>query len=71
MGKAQLWEETGMIYRESGNWTEVYSHEGEQTEGSHQKIPDTKKARGSQDPKGMKLAEMSNKGEGEPVETIS
>jgi len=30
-----------------------------------------RKARGSQDPTGMRLAEMPNKGEGEPVETIS
>jgi hypothetical protein len=28
-------------------------------------------ARDSQDPTGMRLAEMPNKGEGEPIETIS
>jgi hypothetical protein len=39
--------------------------------GSHQKVPATRKARGSQDPKGMRLVEMPNKREGEPVETIS
>ena len=36
--------------------------------GSHQKVPDARKARGSQDP--MTLAEIPNKGERKPVETI-
>jgi hypothetical protein len=40
-------------------------------EGSQQKVPDIRKARGSQDPTGMTLAEITNKGEREPVETIS
>ena len=40
-------------------------------EGSHQKVPDARKARGSQDPTGMTLAEIPNKGEGEPEEIIS
>ena len=31
----------------------------------------TGKTRGSQDSKGIRLAEMPNKGEGEPVEAIS
>jgi hypothetical protein len=35
------------------------------------KVPDAKKARGSQDPTGMALAEIPNKGERQPVETIS
>jgi hypothetical protein len=39
--------------------------------GSHQKVPDARKARGSQDPTGMTLVEIPNKGEREPVETIS
>jgi len=38
---------------------------------SHQQVPDARKTRGSQDPTGMRLAEMPNKGEGEPVKTIS
>lgn len=33
--------------------------------------PDARKARGSQDPTGMRLAEITNKGKGEPVENIS
>jgi hypothetical protein len=36
---------------------------------SHQHDPDARKARGSQDPTGI-LAEMPNKGEEVPVETI-
>ena len=34
----------------------------EQLVGSHQKVPDAKKARNSQDPLGMTLAEIHNKG---------
>jgi hypothetical protein len=30
--------------------------------GSYQKVPDTRKARGSQDTTGMVLAEIANKG---------
>ena len=41
------------------------------TGGSHQKVPDARKARVFQDPKGLRLAEMPNKGEGESVENIS
>ena len=41
------------------------------TEGSHQKVPDARKARGSQNPTGMTLAEMPNTGVGELVKTIS
>jgi hypothetical protein len=37
----------------------------------YKKIPDARKARGSQEPTGMTLAEIPKKGEGEPVETIS
>jgi hypothetical protein len=39
--------------------------------GSNQKVPDARKARASQDPAQMILAEILNKGKGEPVETIS
>jgi hypothetical protein len=39
--------------------------------GSQQKVPDAKKTRGFQDPIRMTLAEIPNKGEREPVETIS
>jgi hypothetical protein len=38
--------------------------------GSNQKVPDARKARASQDPTRMTLAEISHKGEGEPFETI-
>jgi hypothetical protein len=38
--------------------------------GSQQKVPDARKARGSQDPSEMMLAEIPKKGKGEPVETI-
>jgi hypothetical protein len=41
------------------------------TEGSNQKAPDARKVRASQDPMGMTLAEIPQKGEGEPFETIS
>jgi hypothetical protein len=39
--------------------------------GSHQQVPDVRKARSSQDLTGVRLAEMPNKGDGEPLETIS
>jgi hypothetical protein len=39
--------------------------------GSNQKVPDARKARASQNPTGMTLAEIPHKGEGEHVETIS
>jgi hypothetical protein len=38
---------------------------------SNQKVPDARKARTSQDMMGMTLAEISHKGVGEPVKTIS
>jgi hypothetical protein len=47
------------------------TNEGWGTGDSHQQFPDARKARGSQDPTGIRLAEMPNKGEGEPEETIS
>jgi hypothetical protein len=39
--------------------------------GQNQKVPDARKARASQDPTGMILAEIPHKREGEPFETIS
>jgi hypothetical protein len=39
--------------------------------GSHQKVQDVRKARGSQDPTRVTLAEIPIKGERELVETIS
>jgi hypothetical protein len=53
------------------NLTEVFSSRGCRTGDRHQKFTDVRKARGSQDPVWMRLTEMPNKGEGEPVETIS
>jgi len=41
------------------------------TEDSHQQVSDARKARGTQDPIGLRLAGMFNKSEGEPVGTIS
>ena len=38
--------------------------------GSHQKVQDSRKTRVSENPVGMILAEMFNKGDREPVETI-
>ena len=56
-----------MIYRGPEISTQVCDNGGWGTGGSHQKIPDIKKARGSQDLTGMRLAEMFTKGEGESV----
>ena len=39
--------------------------------GSQEKVPDARKAKESQDPMGITLAEMPSKGEREPVGTIS
>jgi hypothetical protein len=36
--------------------------------GSYQKVPDARKARTSQDPMGITLAEITHKGDGEPVD---
>ena len=43
----------------------------EQVGISNDKMPGARKARDSQDLTGMRLAEMPNKGEAEPVENIS
>jgi hypothetical protein len=40
------------------------------TEGSQQKVPEDRKARGSQDSMGMKLTEISPKRERKPEEMI-
>ena len=71
--KDQAWEETGEKYREgqdferscvavSGEWG---------TEGSHWKVLDARDPRSSQDLTGMTVAEIPNKEETEPAETIS
>jgi hypothetical protein len=41
------------------------------TGDSYQKFPDARKARGSQDPTRVTLAEIPNKVEEEPIKTIS
>jgi hypothetical protein len=60
-----------MKYRGSGNRTEVCSNGGWGTGDSYQKVPDARKARGSQDPMGMRLAQVLKKREIEHIETIS
>jgi hypothetical protein len=40
------------------------------TGDNHQQVINVRKARGYQNTTGMRLAEISNKGEREPVETI-
>ena len=45
--------------------------EEEEEKQSHEQVPDGRKPRGSQEPTGMRLPELPNKGEGEPVDTIS
>jgi hypothetical protein len=44
---------------------------GWETGGSYKQVPNARKARGSQDTMEMRLAEISCKREGEPIETIS
>jgi hypothetical protein len=70
-GQDQVWEEIREKYRGSGNWTEVCNNGRWRAGGSHQQVSDARKARGSQDPTGMTLAEIPNKCEKEPVENIS
>jgi hypothetical protein len=38
--------------------------------GNHQQVPDARKARSSQDPTGMRLAELPNKGEGDHIQSL-
>ena len=47
------------------------SSEGWETGSNHQKVPDARKARGSQDTTEMALGKIANKGERETVETVS
>ena len=68
--KDLVWKEIRKMYRGSGNWTEVCSNGEWGTGGSHQKVPDARKTRGSQDPIGMRLVEILNKGEGEPYPEV-
>jgi hypothetical protein len=65
IGYGRRWErylEGQEIKQSNGGWG---------TGDINQKIPDTRKARASQDPMEMTLAEIPHKGEGEPVKTIS
>ena len=55
------------VRKVSENWTELYSTGGWGTEGSHQKVPEDKKARDFQHSTGMTLTEMLNKEEQEPL----
>jgi hypothetical protein len=64
-------EEDGGHGQREENWTVVYSNGPWGTVGSHKKVPDVRKARGSHYAMGMTLTEIPNKGEGEPIETIS
>ena len=67
----QIREELGEKQRGSGILKEGYSCGGGRTEHSHKKVPDARDPRSSQDPTEKTLAEIPNKGEIEPVETIS
>ena len=58
-------------YKGSRNLMEVFSQRGWGTQSSHLTVPDARKARGSQYPTGLALAERPNRREREPVETIS
>jgi hypothetical protein len=49
----------------------LYSSREWRTGVSHQKVPDAREARGSQDTTKRTLAKISNRGEIESVETIS
>ena len=57
-----MWEEMGELCRGVQQW-------GMGNWGPD--VPDTRKAKSSQDPTRMTLAKIPNKGEREPVETIS
>jgi hypothetical protein len=50
-----------VIYRVPGIRTELCSNRGWGIGGRHQQVPESRKARGSQDPKWMRLAEISKK----------
>jgi hypothetical protein len=66
-----VWGEKGEMYRGVRKLNRGVLQWEWGTGGSHQKVPDARKARGSQDPVGIALAEVPNKGESEPVETTS
>ena len=70
-GKDQVLEEMGMTLWRDRNLNRGVQQWGVESWGSHQQVPDARKTKVSQNPMGMRLAEMPNKGEGEPVETIS
>ena len=59
------------MYRVPEKWTKVYSNGGWGTVVNNQKGTDARKSRGSQDPKGMTLAEIPHNWAVEPVKTIS
>ena len=63
----QLCKETRAIYKMLGIYTEISSNAGWETGLVTSKF---RKAKGSQDSTGLTLAEMPQKGEKEPVETI-
>jgi hypothetical protein len=65
-----MWEELGEIYRGSGISTEVYSNGEWGTRVANRKYQMPGKIKGSQDPTGM-TNEIPNKGEREPVDTIT
>ena len=58
-------------YTGSRNLMEVFSQRGWGTQSSHLTVPDARKARGSQYPTGMTLAEIPNKGKIESIEIIA
>ena len=78
LGRKRGWGEEkggrGRFVRRQRRWKEGQETEqryvamGRGNRDSQQKVPDSRKARGSQDPKGMTLSEIPNKGEREPVE---
>ena len=68
-GQDQMWEKAGEMYRGSRNWIQLFSNE--EWGAANKKVSDDRRARGSQDTTGMTLAEIPNKEEKEPVETIS
>jgi hypothetical protein len=67
----QIREELGEKQRRSGILKEGYSCGGGGTEHNHKKVPDARDPRSSQDSTEKTLTEIPNKGETEPVETIS
>jgi hypothetical protein len=73
--KNQIREEMEEIYKEGQEIEQrcvaMGDGELEMGMGNNQKVPDARKARASQDPMGITLAEISHKGEGEPIETIA